>query len=180
MNRAMGVAHEDDDNVKVIVRLRPLSEREEKLGDKEVIRCMPGGATLQILDKKQDRDGRQTASVYKFTRCFDTQVSQAHVFEGSGVMGLIDSALQGFSSTMFAYGQTGSGKTYSIAGDQHAIALAGAYGSNPTDGVVGRACSYLYEKIGDMAGTRVRLTARPSTCSAKCVGTSLSKRLGFD
>ena len=29
---------------------------------------------------------------------------------------MLDSALEGFSATVFAYGQTGSGKTYTMAG----------------------------------------------------------------
>ena len=30
---------------------------------------------------------------------------------------MIDSALDGYSATIFAYGQTGSGKTYTMNGD---------------------------------------------------------------
>ncbi len=38
------------------------------------------------------------------------------MFRDSGVRHLIDSAVKGFSATIFAYGPTGSGKTFSIAG----------------------------------------------------------------
>jgi len=31
---------------------------------------------------------------------------------------MIDSALEGYSATIFAYGQTGSGKTYSMSGKE--------------------------------------------------------------
>ena len=38
------------------------------------------------------------------------------VFEQSGVTDLIESALEGFSCTVFAYGQTGAGKTHTMSG----------------------------------------------------------------
>ena len=53
---------------------------------------------------------------FTFNRVFGEDVSQADVFEGSGVKGLIDSVLEGYSCTVFAYGQTGSGKTHTITG----------------------------------------------------------------
>ena len=42
-----------------------------------------------------------------------------------GVNELIDSALQGYSATIFAYGQTGSGKTYTMMGKESTIAKDG-------------------------------------------------------
>jgi hypothetical protein len=38
---------------------------------------------------------------------------------------LIDSALEGYSATIFAYGQTGSGKTYTMMGKESTIAKDG-------------------------------------------------------
>ena len=43
-------------------------------------------------------------------------MAQEETFEKSGVKALLDSALDGFSATVFAYGQTGSGKTYTMVG----------------------------------------------------------------
>ena len=44
--------------------------------------------------------------------------SQKSVFEECSIEEFIDSALQGYSATIFAYGQTGSGKTYTMAGKE--------------------------------------------------------------
>jgi chromosomal replication initiation ATPase DnaA len=44
------------------------------------------------------------------------------VFSKCGVNELIDSALEGYSATIFAYGQTGSGKTHTMMGKEHSIA----------------------------------------------------------
>ena len=44
------------------------------------------------------------------------------MFRDSGVKHLIDSAVKGYSATIFAYGPTGSGKTFSIAGVPEKVA----------------------------------------------------------
>jgi len=44
--------------------------------------------------------------------------SQDKVFDDLGIDEFLDSALEGYSATVFAYGQTGSGKTYTMAGKE--------------------------------------------------------------
>ncbi len=44
--------------------------------------------------------------------------TQDRVFEDCSIDTFIDSALEGYSATVFAYGQTGSGKTYTMAGKE--------------------------------------------------------------
>ncbi len=51
---------------------------------------------------------------HKFDRVFDRGVEQADVY--ASVAPLIDSALEGFNTTVFAYGQTGTGKTHTMLG----------------------------------------------------------------
>ena len=48
---------------------------------------------------------------------------------------LVDSALEGFNSTLFAYGQTGSGKTYTLQG------------TNEVDGLAQLSFKYLHEEL---------------------------------
>jgi Cdc6-like AAA superfamily ATPase len=40
------------------------------------------------------------------------------VFSACGVNEILDSALDGYSATVFAYGQTGSGKTFTMLGNE--------------------------------------------------------------
>jgi len=47
------------------------------------------------------------------------------VFSKSKVNELIDSALDGYSATIFAYGQTGSGKTYTMSGNEEQLGSEG-------------------------------------------------------
>ena len=49
---------------------------------------------------------------FKFNSVLDERTSQNDVFAKCAISELLDSALDGYSATIFAYGQTGSGKTY--------------------------------------------------------------------
>ena len=53
---------------------------------------------------------------FRFNAVLPEQTTQQQVFHECGVNDLIDSALEGYSATMFAYGQTGSGKTFTMMG----------------------------------------------------------------
>ena len=53
---------------------------------------------------------------FTFNAVLSDQARQAEVFQCCGVHELINSALEGYSATIFAYGQTGSGKTYTMMG----------------------------------------------------------------
>lgn len=59
---------------------------------------------------------------------------------------MIDSALEGYSATIFAYGQTGSGKTYSMAGKEEKLGVEG-WESNDTDGIIPRSVEYMWEQM---------------------------------
>lgn len=66
-----------------------------------------------------DRDAinatRGVTQKYKFDDVIDGDASQDEVFS-IVAREAVDSALEGFNSTIFAYGQTGSGKTFTITG----------------------------------------------------------------
>jgi len=55
---------------------------------------------------------------FRFNTVLPDKASQRDVFANCRVNELIDSALDGYSSTIFAYGQTGSGKTYTMMGKE--------------------------------------------------------------
>lgn len=55
---------------------------------------------------------------------------------------MIDSALEGYSTTIFAYGQTGSGKTYSMAGVEESL------GNDwDRDGIIPRSVEYMWDTM---------------------------------
>jgi kinesin family protein 12 len=76
----------------------------------------------------------------------DENVTQEQVFERCNIGDLIDSAMEGYSATIFAYGQTGSGKTYSMAGDEERLGVEG-FQSDGTDGIIPRSVDYMWSQM---------------------------------
>ena len=59
---------------------------------------------------------------------------------------MVQSALDGYSATIFAYGQTGSGKTYTMSGIESRLGTD-AWVSDETDGLIPRAVRYMWEEM---------------------------------
>jgi hypothetical protein len=68
------------------------------------------------------------------------------VFSKCGVNELIDSALEGYATTIFAYGQTGSGKTYTMMGKETHLARDG-WTPDSNDGLFLQAVRYMWEQM---------------------------------
>ena len=93
------------DNIKVVVRVRPLFPQEELKGAREVVQVSedfssvkvvvpgPGGATMQ--------------REFNFHACLGPETSQTEVMQLCGIHQLLDAALAGYHVTILAYGQTG-------------------------------------------------------------------------
>lgn len=70
---------------------------------------------------------------------FDEASNQDEVFDEI-CQPVLESALEGYNSTIFAYGQTGSGKTYTMTGSRQQWKKRG---------IIPRALSYVFEKFND-------------------------------
>ncbi|XP_006198949.1 kinesin-like protein KIF28P [Vicugna pacos] len=137
------------DRVKVAVRVRPFSQREKNSGSKCVI-SMHSRTTTIIQDPKnpehmkmftfdlaywshngfqKDKDG-----VFISADPSSKFAGQRDVFHDLG-RGILDSAWQGYNTTLLAYGQTGSGKSYSMIG----------FGANK--GIIPNVCEELFKAI---------------------------------
>ncbi|KAH8083438.1 hypothetical protein JL720_8322 [Aureococcus anophagefferens] len=98
-------------NVRVCVRLRPLSTKEVDAGASAVVTMR--GDTVRLGDQ-----------AFAFDHCFDSSdsgsaahASQASIWE-TLEPSLVASAIDGFNVSLFAYGQTGSGKSFTMFGDR--------------------------------------------------------------
>ncbi|XP_059877220.1 LOW QUALITY PROTEIN: kinesin-like protein KIF28P [Delphinus delphis] len=137
------------DSVRVAVRVRPFSQREKNSGSKCVI-SMHSRTTTIIQDPKnpehmktftfdlaywshngfqKDKDG-----VFISANPSSKFAGQRDVFHDLG-RGILDSAWQGYNTTLLAYGQTGSGKSYSMIG----------FGANK--GIIPNVCEELFQAI---------------------------------
>ncbi|XP_018022795.2 kinesin-like protein KIN-14I isoform X1 [Hyalella azteca] len=100
--------------IRVFCRLRPPTELERRRGSEDV---------TQVED--QFSLGVNSTRGYKsfvFDRVFKPHESQEAVFQDTNA--LIQSAMDGYNTTIMAYGQTGSGKTYTMIGEAGSPGIA--------------------------------------------------------
>jgi hypothetical protein len=156
----------DANSVLVVVRMRPLNQREKTAGGAE---CVSIDSSSQV-----SIDGRQFA----FDACFRSDATTEDVYARSGRM-VLGKVLDGFNGCVFAYGQTGSGKTYTMqvrrcppnTGPSRVPCLRGVDGSGvrsravqgtgDSPGVIPQLCDELFGRISQLAGVkevRVRLS----------------------
>ncbi|KAL6911716.1 hypothetical protein ACP4OV_000521 [Aristida adscensionis] len=100
------------DRIQVLVRLRPLSEKEIARGEPAEWECI-NDTTIMFRSTFPDRPTAPTA--YTFDRVFHSDSSTKEVYE-EGVKEVALSVVSGINSSIFAYGQTSSGKTYTMTG----------------------------------------------------------------
>ena len=124
-------------NVKVVVRVRPLTSKEHLESSQycinliDPIRSPSASIDGQILSEDpilcedtdfstSNYDALEYSQVmigkshnYSFDKIFSPICSQQHIYTCS-VLPLIEKFMDGYNATVFAYGQTGSGKTFTM------------------------------------------------------------------
>ncbi|XP_037595850.1 kinesin-like protein KIF3A isoform X4 [Cebus imitator] len=103
---------ESCDNVKVVVRCRPLNEREKSMCYKQAVNVdeMRGTITVHKTDSSNE-----PPKTFTFDTVFGPESKQLDVYNLTA-RPIIDSVLEGYNGTIFAYGQTGTGKTFTMEG----------------------------------------------------------------
>nr|XP_003920652.1 kinesin-like protein KIF3A isoform X2 [Saimiri boliviensis boliviensis] len=103
---------ESCDNVKVVVRCRPLNEREKSMCYKQAVSVdeMRGTITVHKTDISNE-----PPKTFTFDTVFGPESKQLDVYNLTA-RPIIDSVLEGYNGTIFAYGQTGTGKTFTMEG----------------------------------------------------------------
>ncbi|QDZ22445.1 kinesin [Chloropicon primus] len=108
----------EGNNIQVVVRCRPLNQREREGGSDVCVECEGN----KVLVRGGAGGSEASAKEFAFDKVFwsldeghPSYATQQDVFEGFGAT-LVDSALDGYNACIFAYGQTGSGKSYSMVG----------------------------------------------------------------
>nr|CAD7400292.1 unnamed protein product [Timema cristinae] len=104
----------NEDNIRVVVRIRPLSEKEIRSRFKNIIRIdHPNHISILNLTHNSDEHPK----TFTFDAVLGEASSQEDVYECFG-RPIVEKVLEGYNGTIFAYGQTGSGKTYTMEGVQ--------------------------------------------------------------
>ncbi|CAI0447596.1 unnamed protein product, partial [Linum tenue] len=123
-----------DNNVQVIIRMRPLSGSEiSQQGHKTCVRR----ESPQVIAWTGPPESR-----YTFDLVADENVSQEQMFKVAGLP-MVENCMGGYNSCMFAYGQTGSGKTYTMLGDIE----GGTRRHSVHCGMTPRVFEYLFSRI---------------------------------
>ncbi|XP_010690757.2 kinesin-like protein KIN-7F [Beta vulgaris subsp. vulgaris] len=99
-----------EEKILVLVRLRPLNEKEISKNEVADWECI-NQSTILYRNSLQERSGLPTA--YSFDRVYSGDCSSKQVYE-EGTKEIALSVVSGINSSIFAYGQTSSGKTYTM------------------------------------------------------------------
>ncbi|KAK6102121.1 Kinesin motor domain family protein [Brugia pahangi] len=119
-----------EDNIKVVVRMRPPLARES------------ARVYWKVIDDHTIVDGEEKS--YTFDQVYREIDRTQDVFVNSA-KDVVESAMAGYNGTLFAYGQTASGKTYTM------------FGTDNSDGIVQMALDTIFAKILEGSGKRYML-----------------------
>jgi hypothetical protein len=117
------------ENIQVVVRFRPLNEREISNDTRTHIKINTGDNSIVITDKNIVHD-------FKFDYVFDYASSQEEIYK-IVALGAVESVCHGYNATIFAYGSSGSGKTFTMFGNEN------------QRGIIPNACQTIFKYINN-------------------------------
>eukprot|EP01012_Entosiphon_sulcatum_P028620 TRINITY_DN3465_c0_g1_i1.p1 TRINITY_DN3465_c0_g1~~TRINITY_DN3465_c0_g1_i1.p1 ORF type:complete len:1140 (+),score=366.51 TRINITY_DN3465_c0_g1_i1:48-3422(+) len=133
------------ENIRVVVRARPLSKREQEQGSKEAVVLDVGTSSVSVYHAVGEPDR------WTFDAVYNNKFSQQDIYLQE-VHPLIQSVLEGYNATVFAYGQSGSGKTHT---------MTGAPGTTEA-GVMPNAIQHIFDEISHRSSTQKQFKVRVS------------------
>lgn len=100
------------DNVRVVVRCRPLNSKEKnEMKCTVAVKCDEVRGTVSV----QQTRSADPPKVFTFDRVFGPESKQTDVYNDAART-IVEGVLEGYNGTIFAYGQTGTGKTFTMEG----------------------------------------------------------------
>ncbi|XP_017021059.1 kinesin-like protein Klp68D [Drosophila kikkawai] len=99
--------------VQVVVRCRPMSNRERSEGSPEVVNVYPNRGVVELQNVVDAN--KEQRKVFTYDAAYDASANQTTLYH-EVVFPLVSSVLEGFNGCIFAYGQTGTGKTFTMEG----------------------------------------------------------------
>jgi len=91
--------------VRVGVRIRPLTSKETSEGGESVVQCNAFDRTVELSKRK-----------FTYDSVFHSNITQIELYNNVAPP-LLQSFLNGYNATVLAYGQTGSGKTFTMGSE---------------------------------------------------------------
>jgi len=100
------------ESVKVVVRCRPMNEKEIAQGHQRIIEMNVKKGTIEITNPAKKEE---VPRMFTYDSVYDWNSKQIELYDET-FRQLVDSVLEGYNGTIFAYGQTGTGKTFTMEG----------------------------------------------------------------
>lgn len=115
-------ADKSSENVKVVVRCRPLNEKEKESNFNSVVVVDQLQGTVTVFGPNSTAG--EPPKIFTFDIVFAQDSKQVDVYNQTA-RPIVDFVLEGYNGTIFAYGQTGTGKTFTMEGDRNIPELRG-------------------------------------------------------
>ncbi|KAF2884409.1 hypothetical protein ILUMI_21788 [Ignelater luminosus] len=129
------------ENVRVVIRVRPLSKKEQTEGYQNIV-VVDRTENVIILSKPGTLNEKSKS--FKFDYIFPEDSTQMDLYRHIALP-IVEKAFQGYNGTIFAYGQTGTGKTYTMSGIPN---------QNDLKGIIPNTFSHIFTQISRASGER--------------------------
>ncbi|EDW69290.1 kinesin-like protein KIF3A [Drosophila virilis] len=123
------------ENVRVVVRSRPMDTNEESIGALSAIQVDKINRAITVI--KPNATANEPPKTYYFDNVFDGGSNQLDLYVDTA-RPIVDKVLEGYNGTILAYGQTGTGKTYTMSGNPD---------SPQTKGIIPNAFAHIFGHI---------------------------------
>lgn len=103
----------DSDNVRVVVRCRPMNEKEVASSCSLAVNVDESRGIITVKNRNA-RTG-EPPKQFTYDRVFGIDSKQVDIYNDAA-RPIVNCVLEGYNGTIFAYGQTGTGKTFTMEG----------------------------------------------------------------
>jgi len=110
------------ENVRVVIRVRPLNKDEISAGCKTVVFTDRVTNTISVFNPKAGPE--ELPKTFTFDVIFGKESAQVDVYNEIA-RPIVEKVLAGYNGTILAYGQTGTGKTHTMEGKSEDPQLRG-------------------------------------------------------
>lgn len=158
-----------NDNLKVIIRVRPAlpREMEDNLPFRSVVLITNENKSCNLVEYlgaemtevERQREWVENPNLFQlhrfsFDHVFDMDCLQNEVYEVTARPAVV-SVLEGYNSTVFAYGQTGTGKTFTMEGFTY-------HSSDNNRGIIQRSIEDIFNYIEEYSNSNTKFMVRAS------------------
>ncbi|XP_067613162.1 kinesin-like protein KIF3A [Eurosta solidaginis] len=131
----IGSDGDEIENVRVVVRVRPMEKSEISCSAVNVIQVDKINRAITAV--KPQATANEPPKTYYFDNVFGSDSNQLDLYVDTA-RPIVEKVLEGYNGTIFAYGQTGTGKTYTMSGNPD---------SPQTKGIIPNAFAHIFGHI---------------------------------